>query len=1200
MDYLHLIFANIHCGNCRDAVLKDVSRFARARFVDEDNVGELDGDEVGVSIVNNDVKVYWNQSNQVIAHGRDKLIKAFKKSGFKILSWEWYENNILALDSNSNVHHNQLSGDDGFLDLLGLFSKLTEKRSKRNHLKSCSLCQAQVKAENDNDKLPPDTSSDLSNISTVVENPDKEFRAVFSVEGMTCALCAGAIEEQMGEILDKKNFSVNLLQHTAVAIIPNKQLVNKIITSIDSIGFEARLLEVLPVQTSINRKVTAVIGGITCAACATAISNSVNELPFVLDCGINVVSKTGQFVLEGDEANLKKLQETVEDCGFDFELISDEKINYTSGKKASRAIELEVHGFFCEHCPETVESYFESFEDEITIHKPISLKSPSIKFSYIPNKTLNIRKFISDIGHLHASEEHSFVVDDKPGNFVAELKEQISIDEHIRKLTRREMLAIAIRLAIATAFAIPTFIFGIVAMSLLPRTNSFRIWVEEPIWVGNVSRNSWILLILSTPVYFFAADIFHKKAIKEIKSLWVFKNSFTKRFFRFGSMSLLMCIGTSIAYFASIAILILSATQPRHSSMGYHTTYFDSVVFLTFFLLIGRILESYSKSKTADAIAGLGQLKATLATLVEEIDGTFSKDETVDVKYLETGDFIRVSPGESPPVDCIIIEGQSSFDESALTGESTPVKHGPGHQIFSGTVNIGNNSIVAKIISVEGDSLIDQIVNTVRNGQLRKAPIERAADSLTGYFVPIITMLAILTWIIWLSLAYSGALPDRYLDIDVGGWAVWSLEFSLAVFVIACPCGIGLAAPTALFVGAGLAAKHGILAKGGGVAFQDGANTSVICFDKTGTLTYGDMRVTDYAFTVKDKDLKTIGLQVARDLELSSKHPIAKAVKSFVDDYATSKHEIQLSLNKVPQAENIAGKGLKGAIVSEAGDDIWNKIAPTEAILGNEALLNDYGVELTDKEKEVLNIWKSECKSVILVAIKCESYFKDSKHHLLLMIGARDQIRAETKTVIKYLQEKQKIECWMITGDNKITAEAIAKEIGIKNVISEVLPEEKESQVKSIQQKTNSIVAMIGDGINDAPALAAANVGIALSSGADLAVTSSDFILLNKSHPLLALCTLCDLARVVFRRVKFNFAWALIYNTIGIPIAAGVIYPYNNSRLDPVWASAAMALSSISVVLSSLALKLYKPSVKINDVDIDEAFENDEPKEFVF
>lgn len=1186
MQELLVQLSNVHCEDCEDTIIAVLSRFFELQRGPED-------------VPQNESSVFFKLSHQktvVLADQYDrikgsvkKIVKALAANGFDVLSWELFVDKNLDISSEtSEVHHASrlpIELDKDFFDIFGFFSKRREKKLIANHLKHCRKCRFDAET----------ISSSDEDVKFVVDKPFQEYRAVFSVSGMTCASCVQTVSSTISSVMeangmgsaDEKDpsYSVNLLQHSAIAIVTNKQVVNKLVEAINETGFECQLLELLPVQRSTNTRVNAIIGGITCAACVNTIENAVKDLPFVLESGVNVVTKSAQFVLEDDDnSNIEKLKNRVEECGYDFELTSKELINYTLSTKKSRTINVSVDKMFCNHCPEVITDYLNSFGDAVVIQDPITLKRPFIKFTYVPNleKNINLRRFLFDLNHIHPTDEEPGykIVPEEEGSFDCTYIEQVSVDEHLRQLTRKETRRIIVRLILATITAIPTLIFGVIAMSLLPKSSSFRRWIEEPIWAGNVSRVVWILLIISTPVYLFAADIFHQKALKELKSLWLYKNSWKKRLFRFGSMNLLMCLGTSIAYFASIALLILSSQQKKHTDMGLHTTYFDSVVFLTFFLLIGRLLESYSKSKTADAISQLSTFKASEATLVhlrskDEQPQVFEKDQKVDVKLLEIDDYIRISSGESPPVDCVIVSGESSFDESALTGESVPVKHTVGHQVFSGTVNVGHHSVVAKISSLEGDSLIDQIVDTVRNGQLRKAPIEKLADKLTGYFVPIITLLALATWIIWLALGFSGALPPQYLDIDIGGWTVWSLEFAIAVFVIACPCGIGLAAPTALFVGSGLAANHGILAKGGGVAFQDGANVNVVCFDKTGTLTNGKLEVTDHEYVCDDPFLRKVGLQLSRDLELSSSHPIAEAVTAFADLNA----DHLFAANKTPQVENIPGKGLRAKIRLDSNDSPeWKKFESSEAILGNELLFRELNVDISSVSAKLEN-WKSDRKSIVLVGLVCELVFGDSLYHLLLAMACRDDIRPETKAVIKYLQEKRGIECWMISGDNRKTAEAIGGEIGIiaDHIISEVVPQDKEAKIKQIQQDRLKVVAMVGDGINDAPSLAAAQVGIALSSGADLAVTSSDFILLSKHRPLEALVTLLDLSKVVFNRVKFNFCWALVYNVVGIPIAAGVIYPYHRSRLSPVWASAAMAASSVSVVMSSLALKLWRP-----------------------
>lgn len=1210
VDHLHISIGNIHCEDCELTIRQTIGHFfTLADFPSGDpkvTVESLPANTVYYRLSDSQIDIYYkNRSGLeilIVQHSVKSIISALRRNGFETLSWELDQDGRRVLLSTTKTA--SIDNDSESPVTLRLWEKYKSHKMRKHHIEHCASCREKEASRHSKDENLSDSTLDV-----VVESPNLEYRAVFHVTGMTCASCVQSVTEAIETVLaelnvvlkgDDPSFSVSLLQHSAIAILPNKQLVNKIVTAIEEIGFSAQLIEVLPVQRSINEKVTAVIGGITCAACVNSVLSAVSELPFVLDSGINAVTKSGQFVLENSGDGIDKLKETIEDCGFDFELIKAEKINYTSGKSASRSINISVDGMYCTNCPDIVMNYLKSFGDAVVIEDPITLNQPFVKFTYIPNvgKGISVRRFLKDLNLLHPLENNSgYSIDhEKPGLFSCNLVERISIDEYLRKLGKKETRKILRKLVLATIIAIPTFVFGIVGMSLLPKHNKFRVWLEDPLWTGNVSRVMWIVFFLSTPVYFFAADVFHIKAYKEVKSLWMHKNSFKKRFFKFGSMSLLMSLGTTVSYLASIVLLILSATQEPEAHMGFHTTYFDSVVFLTFFLLIGRLLESISKNKTADAVANLSKLKVSEATIVDRVqkDGdespSFVNDQVVDVKLLDSGDFIRISTGESPPVDCVLIEGNSEFDESALTGESDPVRHAPGHQVFSGTVNVGNSSVIAKILNVDGDSLIDRIVSTVRDGQMRKAPIERTADILTGYFVPVIVCLAIITWIIWLALAYSNSLPDHYLDTDVGGWAVWSLEFAIAVFVIACPCGIGLAAPTALFVGSGLAAKYGILAKGGGAAFQDAARINLVCFDKTGTLTYGKLKVTDFAFVsdvdeAKKSQLKQIALQLTRDLELGSKHPIATAVKEFVSTHNFGDESLISSLNKVPTIETIPGKGVKGSIKISEASGIWAEMQPTEAILGNESLLHDYNVLISKENKKLLDAWKTERKSVVNVAFKCENLFGDDQFHLVAMLGCRDEVRAEAKLVIQYLQNKG-IDCWMITGDNKLTADAIGTEVGISSekVISQVLPDEKQAKILELQKQSGRVVAMVGDGINDAPALASADVGIALSSGADLAVTSSDFILLNKAHPVATLCTLLDLSRVVFRRVKFNFGWSLIYNLIGIPIAAGVIYPYNNLRLSPVWASVAMAASSLSVVTSSLMLKFYRPKIKVQDL----------------
>ncbi|CDO92971.1 unnamed protein product [Kluyveromyces dobzhanskii CBS 2104] len=997
------------------------------------------------------------------------------------------------------------------------------------------------------------------------------------------------INDVMNDLKEKtKVISVSLDDNNLFAIVANKNICQDIINLVRDHNISIQLKDVLPIHTERKYKVTASIGGITCAACASSITNAVSDLDFVSKVAVNVVSKVGVFILDtNDEEKLGLLKETIEDCGFIYEAVGSPTLtNHISVKTPTRHVTVKIEGMFCSNCPvRTIKSLRDIANAELIIDETeeLTLKHPYIKFTYIPNveRGITIRSIFSKIKEELTTEGHMDI------NVVIE--KEITLEDHLKEMSNKETWSIAKRLIVTTFIAIPTFVFGIVGMALLPSGNEFRKWVEEPIWVGDVSRVVWILFSISTPVYFFIADIFHRKALKEIYSLWKHSNNWKRRLFRFGSMNLLMSLGTSVAYFASIALLGIATGRPRDmtgSSMhkGLSTTYFDSVVFLSFFLLIGRLLESLAKTKTASAISSLSSFKQETALLVQKIGNQFQEADTVKVEYLELGDYIKISPGQSPPLDSIILEGESEFDESALTGESIPILRVRGDQIFAGTVNVGSNSVVAKVSSFDGESLLDQIVSTVRDGQLNRAPIERLADILTGYFVPIIIFLAILTWVIWLSLGLAGRLPEHYLDTDIGGWPVWSLEFAISVFVIACPCGIGLAAPTALFVGSGMAARYGILCRGGGSAFQEGSNISVVCFDKTGTLTMGnEMKVTNYSLH-GDEKLAKIGIEVTRDLEAGSRHPLAIGVKKFIDNTFGKK----VGTIKIPDPTEITGGGLKGEVVldndfSRPDTRLWKEVDPEMAIVGNERLLRDHKCHLTSEQLKLLAEWKSKGKSLMVTAIKSRSFFGNNNFYPVMMCAARDEIRPEAEDVIKELK-RNGIECWMISGDNEITARAVAQDLDIENVIAEVLPDEKADKVKWIQRNNftenghHKVVAMVGDGINDAPALAAADVGIALASGSELAMTSCDFVLLSPVNTLISLLALLKLSKKVFSRIKFNFTWALVYNMLALPIAAGVIYPYQNTRLSPVWASAAMALSSVSVLLSSLALRLYNPT----------------------
>ncbi|KAI0751648.1 heavy metal translocatin [Daedaleopsis nitida] len=1042
---------------------------------------------------------------------------------------------------------------------------------------------------------------------------------------MTCASCSNAITSALLDLPGVSDVSVNLLGNAATLTVSDPEVAPAAVSAVEEIGYTAEVVNIEPlVPPRSQRKpaspasedgplrVELSVDGMTCASCVNTVTGLLSAIPGVSEVAVNLIGKSATAIVEHRKL-VPQLEEAVNDAGYEAEVVNVQAVDAHDhpDEVGPRVVSLRVDGMFCSHCPPKIMTALRTLGPEVEVTKTLtSHTDPILTVTYTPSPPrLTIRTIIKTIEGAGESSTH----------FTATIHRPPSLEDRARYMQRREQRHMLQWLLFSIVGAIPTFIIGIVYMTLVPADNATRMWFEEPIWAGNVSRAEWALFFCATPVMFYSAGVFHWRSIREIYALWR-KGSRVpvwRRFVRFGSMNLLVSTGVSVAYFASIALLALAAAQPPSpSGMGDTTTYFDSVVLLTMFLLAGRFLEAYSKGRTADAITALGKLRPTSALLIVPATGTASpsqmsrtstmqndtadaekgdtaseeqnfaskpgtKVEKVNAELLEVGDVVRVLHGASPPADGTIVSGDgAAFDESSLTGESRPVKKQVGDKVFLGTINKAG-VVDVHVDEIGGQTMLDHVVKVVREGQSRRAPIERVVDIVTGYFVPVVTLLAVSTWVIWLGLGLGGALPDDYLDIEVGGWAVWSLEFAIAVFVVACPCGIGLAAPTALLVGSGLAAKFGILARGGGEAFQEAAQLDVIVFDKTGTLTEGgDPKVTDAEILAGASGARLSRVEIlgiASEVEAASSHPLASAIRGYCEAHG-ARAQGMLSVEEVP------GRGLKASFGS------------LRAAIGNEAWMEEHRAPVDGRVHKLLQAWKSEGKSVVLlsVAAKEDSEAPPGAFAIVAVFAVSDPVRPEAREVLARLQA-QGLGTWMISGDNATTAKAVASSVGIPetNVIAEVLPHQKAEKIQWLQQvgmkkpqrglsrllshrrlNERCVVAMVGDGINDAPALTAADVGIAIGSGSDVAISSASFILVSSN--LRSLLTLTDLSRTVFNRVKFNFFWASVYNMIALPIAAGVVYPAGHARLSPVWASLAMALSSVSVVCSSLLLRLYR------------------------
>ena len=1023
-------------------------------------------------------------------------------------------------------------------------------------------------------------------------------KTTIGIQGMTCSSCVSSITHAVQQLPFVRSTNVNLLTNSGTVVFEGKEKVREIVQAVEDAGFDANIESIEHLDTW---RATYAIGGMTCSACVGNVSRALEAHSWIERVDVNLVTNSASVVFAGS-TNVAQITNTIEDAGYEAKL---DKLEPTSAieETSERSVGIRIDGMFCHHCPHGIlrmlqETYggLHSIDFE---EQTFSETSPILFVKYKPDSPVfTIRDIFRSIEGLNS-------------NFKPSLYHAPTIEDRAREMHAQERRRVLFRLLLSVAIAVPTFILGIVFMSLVKEAHPVRRYIMQPMWVGNATRLNWALFILATPVYFFAADEFHRRAFKEVKAMWRpgSRTPFVHRFIRFGSMNMLMSLGTSIAYFASIVELGLAAANKSSGSMN--DSYFDAVVFLTMFILIGRFLEAYSKAKTGDAVTSLGRLRPEESVLVDPEKG----DSNIATELLEVGDVVRVRHGMSPPFDGTILDGATTFDESSLTGESRPVNKEPGETVYSGTVNKGA-PVKVKITTVAGASMLDQIINAVREGQTHRAPVERVADTITSHFVPFVVVVAVSTWFIWLILGTTETIPKDWMNEGSGGWALWSLRFAIAVFVIACPCGIGLAAPTALFVGGGLAAQHGILVKGGGEAFQEASTLDCIVFDKTGTLTEGgDPAVTDHSFRLECNHGPAVVFGLAKSLEENSNHPIAKALVDFCKPRSSGTLET-VTVDEVP------GKGLKG--VFQLNDQKITVIA------GNEAFMSDHSVAIPVAQSSVLQMWKARGESVALLALLSGPNNKDDPAveedwELACAFAIADPLRPEATNVISQLK-KRGIDVWMLSGDNQITANAVGVQVGIpvSNIIAGVLPDEKAEKIAYLQRtltKTHkstfsglpflgrsttkrATIAMVGDGINDAPALSTADLSIAIGSGSDIALSSSSFILIN-SH-LTSLLTLLDLSRVVFRRVYFNFGWALVYNLLAMPIAAGVLYPITTGvehmdmhhngvgmeggmgmgdtgvkhvRLDPVWASLAMALSSVSVVCSSLLLRSKLPVV---------------------
>nr|MBP6103436.1 copper-translocating P-type ATPase [Leptotrichiaceae bacterium] len=552
--------------------------------------------------------------------------------------------------------------------------------------------------------------------------------------------------------------------------------------------------------------------------------------------------------------------------------------------------------------------------------------------------------------------------------------------------------------------------------------------------------------------------------------------------------------------------------------------YFESAGVIITLILLGKLLEAKTKGQTSSAIKKLIGLQPKTATIID----TNGNERSIAIDMLKIGDIIIVKPGEKIPVDGAVTQGFTSIDEAMLTGESIPVEKTISSKVFGGSIN-KNGTIEFKATQVGENTILSQIIKIVEEAQGSKAPISRMADIISGYFVPIVIVIAIVTGVAW------------YIS---GSGLIGSLAFFISVLVIACPCALGLATPTAIMVGTGKGAENGVLIKSG-EALELAHKIDTIVFDKTGTITKGEPVVTDFiAYDSFGNANKNELLRLISSAEKKSEHPLSDAIVKYAKD------------EKILFSDNVTFQSMPGYGIKATVDGI-------QMFIGNQKLMNSKDVDIAialEKYEEL----SDEGKTVMFIAISDK---------LCGIIAVSDTLKETSKTGINQLH-KMGIKVIMLTGDNEKTANYIAKQVGIDEVIAEILPFQKAGTIKKLQEE-GKFVAMVGDGINDSPALAKANVGIAMGNGTDIAIESADIILMK--NDIRAVAKAIELSRATIRNIKQNLFWAFIYNVIGIPFAAGIFYAlFNGPKLNPMLAAFAMSFSSVSVLLNSLRLKLFK------------------------
>lgn len=753
-------------------------------------------------------------------------------------------------------------------------------------------------------------------------------------------------------------------------------------------------------------------------------------------------------------------------------------------KKTEKKI-LPISGMHCASCAVNLENALKSTEGVSEANVNFATERASV--TYDPNimDMQKIKKVVSVAGYKVIGVEED--------------NDEKALVDREQEAREKETQSLKKRFLVSLAFGLPLIYLSMGGMIGLPIP-----------YAVNSSLQAVAQLALATAIIVAGSNLYI--------------SGFKKLIRRMPNMDSLIFVGSMAAYLYSIVVTF--AILVGAEDYGVENLYYETAALILVFILLGKYLEAVTKGRTSEALKKLIGLQAKTAVVMRG-----GKEVTLSIDEVKTGDTVIVKPGEKIPVDGVVVDGTSTVDESMITGESMPITKNKGDNLVGATIN-KTGLLKFKATAVGKDTVLAHIIRIVEEAQASKAPIQLLADKVSLYFVPGVMLISVIAFVYWFVVAKSPF--------------VFALTALISVLIIACPCALGLATPTAIMMGTGLGAKNGILIKGA-EALETTHKLQTIVFDKTGTLTKGEASVTDIVIA-KRYGQKNV-LMLAALVEKGSEHPLGEAIMKEAE-----KRRIRVSEGSAYRT--YPGKGIKAKYLKN-----W-------IFVGNRRFMEDNNVDMTELEKDMERL-ETQGKTVVIVAM-------DNK--LIGIIAISDTLKKYSKEAIKHLKNMRK-DIWLITGDNERTALSIAKKVGIDEdkVMSEVLPANKAKKVKELQD-AGRIVAFVGDGINDAPAIAQADVGIAIGSGTDIAMETGEIILIKGD--LREVVTAIDLSSYTIRKIRQNLFWAFFYNALSIPIAAGLLYPFTGFLLNPMIAAAAMAFSSVSVVTNSLSMKHYRPKRK--------------------